>query len=130
MYCPAVLSILLWIPYIAAGVSQYGLLTPAQYKVPGSRVLPEWANRARRAHLNLLENLASFTALILIAHLTGISTEATAATAAVFFWARVAQTAVHIMWHPIHPNRCLLRWNGCATDDRVGDSVQVKVRSI
>ena len=74
----AVLCILLWVPYIAAGASQHGFLTPADYRVPGSRVLPEWANRAQRAHLNLIENLPSFAALVLIAHLTGTSTETTA----------------------------------------------------
>ena len=93
----AVLCVILWVPYIAAGTSQYGFLTPADYRTPGSRVLPEWANRAQRAHFNLLENLPSFTALILIAHLTGTGTETTAIAAAVFFWARIVQTVVHVM---------------------------------
>ena len=93
----AALCVILWVPYFAAGASQYGFLTPADYRIPGSRVLPEWANRAQRAHFNLLENLPSFTALILIAHLTGSSTETTAIAAASFFWARVVQTVVHIM---------------------------------
>ena len=96
----AVLCILLWIPYIAAGASRYGFMTAGDYKVPGSRVLPAWADRAQRAQLNLLENLPSFTALILIAHLTGTSTATTAIAAAAFFWARVVQTVVHIMGTP------------------------------
>jgi uncharacterized MAPEG superfamily protein len=96
----AVLCILLWFPYIAAGASQHGFLTPADYKIPGSRVLPEWANRAQRAHLNLLENLPSFAVLILIAHLTDTSTETTAIAAATFFWARIVQTVVHITGVP------------------------------
>lgn len=93
----AVLCVLLWIPYIGAGASRHGLLTPADYKVPGSRVLPQWANRAQRAHLNLLENLPSFASLVLIAHLTGTNNETTAIAAAAFFWARIVQTVVHIM---------------------------------
>ena len=96
----AVLCILLWIPYIGAGASQYGFLTAGDYRVPGSRVLPAWANRAQRAHLNLLENLPSFAALILIAHVAGASNETTAVAAAAFFWARVVQTVVHIMGVP------------------------------
>lgn len=96
----AVLCILLWIPYIGAGASQYGLLTPDDYKIPGSRVLPAWANRAQRAHFNLLENLPSFAALILIAHLAEANTETTAIAAAVFFWARIVQTVVHVMGTP------------------------------
>lgn len=96
----AVLCILLWIPYMAAGASQHGFLTPDDYKVPGTRVLPAWANRAQRAHFNLLENLPSFAALILIAHATEANTTTTALAAAVFFWARILQTIVHIMGVP------------------------------
>ena len=96
----AVLCLFLWMPYIAAGASQYGFLTPDDYKVPGSRILPPWANRAQRAHFNLLENLPSFAALILIAQLAGTTTETTAVAAAVFFWARLVQTIVHIIGMP------------------------------
>lgn len=96
----SVLCLVLWVPYIAAGAAQHGFLTPADYRVPGSRVLPPWANRAQRAHLNLIENLPSFAALVLIAHVTGTSTETTALAAAVFFWARVVQTVVHIAGTP------------------------------
>lgn len=94
------LCILLWIPYIGAGASEHGFLTAADYRVPGSRVLPPWANRAQRAHLNLLENLPSFAALILIAHVAGVSNETTAVAAAAFFWARIVQTVVHILGLP------------------------------
>jgi uncharacterized MAPEG superfamily protein len=96
----AVLCIVLWMPYIGAGASRYGFLTAGDYRVPGSRVLPPWANRAQRAHLNLLENLPSFAALILIAQVAGISNETTAIAAAAFFWARIVQTVVHILGVP------------------------------
>ena len=89
----AVLCIVLWMPYIGAGASRYGFLTAGDYRVPGSRVLPPWANRAQRA-------LPSFAALILIAQVAGISNETTAIAAAAFFWARIVQTVVHILGVP------------------------------
>jgi uncharacterized MAPEG superfamily protein len=52
-----------------------------------------WAQRAHRAHLNLVENLAPFAALVLIANVTSTKV---AGCAALFFWARVVQAIVHI----------------------------------
>ena len=96
----AVLAILLWLPYIAGGAGKFGLLTAADYKLPPDRELPAWIRRAHRAHLNLLENLPSFAALILVAHVAGAANSTTATAAAVFFWARVAQTVVHMAGTP------------------------------
>ncbi len=58
--------------------------------------LPKWAERARRAHRNAVENLAPFAALVIAAHLTGSANEATAAASAVFFWSRVAHYPIYI----------------------------------
>ena len=56
---------------------------------------PQWIARAKRAHLNLVENLAPFAVLVLVAHVTGRSNETTALAAAIFFWARVAHAVVY-----------------------------------
>ena len=56
---------------------------------------PQWIARAKRAHLNLVENLAPFAVLVLVAHLTGKANEATALGATIFFWSRVAHAAVY-----------------------------------
>ncbi len=55
-----------------------------------------WVGRAKRAHLNLVENLAPFAALVLIAHTTGASNETTALGATVFFWGRVGHFAAYL----------------------------------
>ena len=47
------------------------------------------AGRARRANANLLEGLAMFTPLVLIAHVVGENSTLTATGAALFFWGRV-----------------------------------------
>ena len=57
--------------------------------------LPEWAARAKRAHLNLIENLAPFAILVLAAQVSGKANGMTALGAQIFFWARVAHVAVY-----------------------------------
>jgi len=58
--------------------------------------IPEWAARAQRAHLNLLQNLAPFAILVLVAQVSGKANTTTALGATIFFWARVAHAAVYI----------------------------------
>ena len=58
--------------------------------------VPAWAGRAYRAHLNLLENLAPFAILVLVAHVAGRANAQTALGATLFFWARVGHAAVYI----------------------------------
>ena len=47
------------------------------------------SGRARRANANLIEGLAMFTPLVMIAHVTGENSPLTATGAALFFWGRV-----------------------------------------
>ena len=56
---------------------------------------PEWAARVRRAHANLIENLAPFAILVLVAHAAGLANETTAQGATIFFFARVAHFLVY-----------------------------------
>jgi uncharacterized MAPEG superfamily protein len=58
--------------------------------------IPEWTARAQRAHLNLMQNLAPFAILVLVAQVSGKADATTAFGATVFFWARVAHAAVYI----------------------------------
>lgn len=58
--------------------------------------IPEWAARAQRAHLNLLQNLAPFAILVLVAQVSGRANTTTALGATIFFGARVAHAAVYI----------------------------------
>jgi uncharacterized MAPEG superfamily protein len=55
-----------------------------------------WAGRAKRAHLNMLENLVLFAALVLIAQVAGKANAATAMGASIFFWARLVYAGVYI----------------------------------
>jgi len=47
--------------------------------------LPDWAQRAERAQWNLIANLVPFTALVLVAHQSGLFDAETASGATLFF---------------------------------------------
>jgi uncharacterized MAPEG superfamily protein len=59
-----------------------------------------WVGRAIRAHLNLVENLAPFAILVLVAHVAGKANATTAQGATLFFWGRVAHAAVYVAGIP------------------------------
>ena len=96
----ALLTAVLWIPYIAGQVMANGLLGPENYRNPAPRPVPLWAQRANRAHLNAVEAFAPFAALVLIAHLAGAANEMTAMWAAVFFWARLGHAVAFLLAIP------------------------------
>ena len=62
--------------------------------------LPPWAERARRAQRNMLENFPHFAALVLVVNAAGLANHQTGLGAAMFFWARLVHAVVYItgMW--------------------------------
>jgi uncharacterized MAPEG superfamily protein len=65
--------------------------------------LPEFTGfcgRAKRAHLNMLENIVLFTALVLIAAVGGKANATTAMGAQIFFWARLVYALVYLIGVP------------------------------
>lgn len=96
----AFLSLVLWIPYVLAAINARGLENVAGYPTGHYEDLPPWAQRAQRAHVNLVENLIPFAALVLVAHAVGAANEATQLGARLFFWARLAQVVVHVAGIP------------------------------
>jgi len=92
----AILTGCLWIPVVIGFVSARGLLKPADYKKAPTSAVPDWVNRANRAHMNAVESLAPFAVVVLVANALGVSTPITVAAAAIFFWARVVHAVIHI----------------------------------
>ena len=92
----AILTGVLWIPVVIGYVLSRGPLKAVDYKIAPTSPLPHWVNRANRAHINAVENLAPFATVVLIAHAVGVSDGVTAISAAVYFYARVAHAAIHI----------------------------------
>lgn len=83
---------LLWVPYIIDRVMVRGLLDAVGYPENPKPQSP-WAQRLMKAHVNAIENLAVFAPLVLLANALGVSGSAIAASAMVYFWARL----VHVI---------------------------------
>ena len=96
----AVLTAILWVPYIVGLTLASGGITAASYRDPTPPELPAWVKRCNRTHLNAVETLAPFAVVVLIAHVTGIANESTAFWAMIFFVARVVHAVVYWLGIP------------------------------
>jgi uncharacterized MAPEG superfamily protein len=92
----AMLTAVLWIPYVIAQVMTNGPLTPPNYVDPAPRPLPPWGRRADRTYLNAIEVFAPFAALVVIAHITGKANAMTAFWSTCFFWLRLTHAVVYL----------------------------------
>ena len=95
----ALLCVMLALPGVIALVLTKGLSFAVGNR-DQSYELPDWGNRAKRAHQNMVENLPVFAALILAAHVSGASNDATAMGASLFFWGRVAHAVTYLVGVP------------------------------
>lgn len=95
----AVLTVLLTLPYSIGFLFTRGLFVMAGNREdfpPGKG----WIGRSHRAHLNMVENMVPFTALVLAAVVSGQSDAWTALGAQVFFYSRVAHAVVYTLGIP------------------------------
>jgi uncharacterized MAPEG superfamily protein len=63
-------------------------------------VLTGFAGRAKRAHLNMIENMVLFSALVLIAVVAQKTNATTAMGAMIFFWARLLYAVIYLIGVP------------------------------
>ena len=92
----ALLTGTLWIPVVIGYAKSRGPLKPGDYRTAPTSPLPDWVNRANRAHMNAVESFAPFAAVVLVAHAAQVSTSITAGAALLYFVARVLHAFVHI----------------------------------
>lgn len=101
-----VLTAVLWVPYVIARTGVTGLVGSQTYGDDFPRtqpVLPPWAARSQRAHMNMIETMAAFIPVFLAAMAMTDSPAATATIAQwtmVFFYARVAHAVVYTLGIP------------------------------
>ncbi|MGH7857026.1 MAG: MAPEG family protein [Candidatus Binatia bacterium] len=88
----AVITTLMWIPYGMSLTLGQGL-TAGLGNRDQVKPLDPWAERAKRAHGNAVENLVVFGALVLVAHGAGVHNGTTEWAAVIYFWMRLAHYA-------------------------------------
>ena len=92
---------LMWIPYLVARILVRGLLPVMGNPDPSQAPDPAWADRARRAHVNAIENLAVFAPPVLVAAVAGVSTPATMLAAKTYLVARLVHYVVYAAGIPV-----------------------------
>ncbi len=94
-----ILTGLIWMPYVGDRMMVRGLLDTVGYpQLPKEQ--SAWASRMKAAHLNAIENLVVFAALVLVANAAGISNAATVFAAALYFWARLVHLVAYTLAWP------------------------------
>jgi uncharacterized MAPEG superfamily protein len=104
LYCLTVISAataLMWVPYVVARMTTYGVLRAIGTPGPDYPVDAPWADRARRAHLNAIENLAAFAPLVLVGAIIDVSTRATVLSAQIYVAARLAHYVIYAAGIPV-----------------------------
>jgi len=85
---------ILWVAYILDRIATRGLLDAVGYPDNPKPQSP-WAQRLMKAHVNAVENLVVFAALVLAAAAAGVSSATIASAAMVYFWARVVHALAY-----------------------------------
>lgn len=107
------LTAMMWIPYVLNTVMVRGLVDAVGYP-EDPKPLAAWAQRMKAAHYNSVENLVLFAALVLVAHVAGISNETTVLVCKLYFWARVVHFLVYTLGIPwLRTLSFLAGWVAC-----------------
>ena len=105
---------LMWAPYVLARMTTHGVLRAIGTPGPDYPTDAPWADRARRAHLNAIENLAVFAPLVLVAAIVEFSTPVTVLSARIYLVARLAHYVIYVAGIPVVRTIAFLA-GACAT---------------
>jgi uncharacterized MAPEG superfamily protein len=94
-------TVLMWVPYTIARILTRGLMPALANPDPSHKPDPAWAERARRAHANAIENLAVFAPLVIVAALIGVSSPATIIASKAYVTARLVHYVVYAAGIPV-----------------------------
>jgi uncharacterized MAPEG superfamily protein len=105
---------LMWVPYVLARMTTHGVMRAIGNPGPGYPTDAPWADRARRAHINAIENLAVFAPLILVGAIIEVSTKVTVLSAQIYVAARLAHYVIYTAGIPVIRTLAFLA-GACAT---------------
>jgi uncharacterized MAPEG superfamily protein len=105
---------LMWVPYVLARMTTHGVMRAIGTPGAGYPADAPWADRARRAHINAIENLAVFAPLVLVGAIIEVSTKATVLSAQIYVAARLAHYVIYAAGIPIVRTLAFLA-GACAT---------------
>ncbi len=108
----AILATSLWIPYIVLSGQEGNAQHQSFARMPRVWDMSDAAQRAYRAHQNLLEQFLPFAVLVIVAHVVGVSNGVTVAATIAFFWLRVLHAVGHISGRATMPLRPLIFTGG------------------
>ena len=102
----AIMTALFWLPYALNRILSRGLMTAMGNPEAGDvnpyvRGLAPWAERAYFAHVNAVENLVVFAALVLIANAAAVSSDMTVLACQVYFFARLLHYVIYTAGIPV-----------------------------
>lgn len=97
----ALLTALIWVPYILNRLGEVGILPAIMDSNADTTPTALWAKRLMRAHANAVENLVIFAPLALTIHVLQISSALTVTAAATYFFARVTHVVVYALGIPV-----------------------------
>lgn len=92
---------LMWIPYMTARIFTRGPFKTLANPDPAFPSDPTWAQRARQAHYNAIENLALFAPLVIVLALLDASTPASVLASKIYFLARLVHYFVYAAGIPV-----------------------------
>jgi uncharacterized MAPEG superfamily protein len=95
------LTLLLWVPYVLNRIAVRGLWGTFDNPKPTSTPHAPWAERARAAHTNAVENLVIFAPAALAVHAMNLGNPTTDLACALYFYARLVHFVVYTAGIPV-----------------------------
>ena len=88
------LTLLFWVPYVLNRAAVRGIGGTFANPRADDAPLAPWAQRAKAAHANAIENLAVFAPAVVAVHALNLGNGMTGLACALYFWSRLAHFVV------------------------------------